>query len=123
MVDLKFVFLSQAQKKAHARAWVRPLRLHRRSFVGFLIESCLDDIISGLVIVGENGSGDNYGIGCSESFSIIDIARAFGSEIEMLPERKGNRMNAEVVCTKIKALGWEERTSVMDYIASIVNKK
>ena len=76
----------------------------------------IEDIISGLVLVGKKGLGDNYGIGCSQSFSILDIAKMFGSEIEFLPERKGNRMSASVVCDKTKSLGWEEIHSIKDYI-------
>ena len=82
----------------------------------------IDDIISGLVLVGKKGLGDNYGIGCSQSFSILDIAKMFGSEIEFLPERKGNRMSASVVCDKTKSLGWEESYSIENYIHDIVNE-
>ncbi len=83
----------------------------------------IDDIISGLIMVGNYGSGDNYGIGCSKSYSILEIAKAFGSEIKMLPERKGNRMSAKVVCDRTKELGWNETKSIMDYIDGIVKKK
>jgi UDP-glucose 4-epimerase len=79
----------------------------------------IDDIISGLIIVGESGSGDNYGIGCSESFSILEIADMFNTEIKMLPERKGNRMSAQVVCGKTKELGWIETHSIKKYIKEI----
>ena len=82
----------------------------------------IEDIISGLVLVGKKGRGDNYGIGCSQSFSILDIAKMFGSEIEFLPERKGNRMSASVVCDKTKSLGWEESYSIENYIHDIVNE-
>ena len=79
----------------------------------------IDDIISGLIMVGKKGNGDNYGIGCSESFSILDIANMFDSEIKMLPERKGNRMSAQVVCDKTKQLGWRESHSIRKYIEVI----
>jgi UDP-glucose 4-epimerase len=82
----------------------------------------IEDIISGLVLVGEKGLGDNYGIGCSQSYSILNIAKMFGSEIEFLPERKGNRMSASVVCDKTKDLGWEESHSIEGYIRDIVNE-
>ena len=82
----------------------------------------IDDIISGLILVGNYGSGDNYGIGCSESYSILEIAEAFGSKIKMLPERKGNRMTAEVICRKTKDLGWSETRSVIAYINNIITK-
>ncbi len=82
----------------------------------------IDDIISGLILVGKYGSGDDYGIGYSKAYSIIEIAKAFGSEIEMLPERRGNRMSAEVVCDRTKKLGWKAKKSVIDYVDNIVNK-
>jgi UDP-glucose 4-epimerase len=79
----------------------------------------IDDIINGLIMVGEKGSGDNYGIGFSKSYSIFEIAQMFESEIKMLPERKGNRMSADVVCKKTLALGWTETKSIVDYIDNI----
>ncbi len=80
----------------------------------------VSDIISGLILVGEKGEGDNYGIGCSQSISILDVAKMFGSEIQILPERKGNRMSAEVVCNKTKELGWTETKSLKQYIDNII---
>ena len=82
----------------------------------------IDDIISGLILVGKYGSGDNYGIGCSKSYSILEIAKFFGSKIKMLPERKGNRMSASVVCDRTKELGWNETKSIKNYIDNIVKK-
>ena len=79
----------------------------------------IDDIINGLILVGKNGSGDNFGIGCSKSYSILEIAKMFGLEIEMLPERKGNRMSASVVCEKTRALGWNDTKAIFDYIENI----
>jgi UDP-glucose 4-epimerase len=79
----------------------------------------ISDIISGLIVVGEKGEGDNYGIGCSESFSILEIANMFNTEIKILPERKGNRMSAQVVCDKTKKLGWKETYSIKNYIDEI----
>ena len=81
----------------------------------------IDDIISGLILIGKNGHGDNYGIGCSKSYSIMEIAEIFGSKIKMLPKRKGNRMTADVVCNKTKELGWTETKSIVDYIENIKN--
>ena len=80
----------------------------------------IDDIVSGIIMVGESGFGDNYGIGCSQAFSILEIAEMFKTRIEMIPERKGNRMSASVVCNKTKELGWNERKSIEVYIETIV---
>jgi UDP-glucose 4-epimerase len=81
----------------------------------------IDDIISGLTLVGENGYGDNFGIGHSRSYSILEIALAFNCEIKTLDKRQGNRMDAEIVCTKTKELGWHETISIMDYIDQVIS--
>lgn len=79
----------------------------------------IDDIIDGLVLVGENGYGDEFGIGSPESFSILEVAELFGGQIEMLPERKGNRMTADVMTEKTQALGWSPKRTLEDYIATL----
>lgn len=79
----------------------------------------IDDIIDGLVLVGENGYGDEFGIGSEEGFSIVDVANMFGGVVEMLPERKGNRMTADVVTDKTKALGWTAKQTLSDYIDTL----
>lgn len=79
----------------------------------------IDDIIDGLILVGDNGYGDEYGIGSPEAFSIIEIAEMFGEEIVMLPERKGNRMTAEVITSKTESLGWKPKMSIKDYIENL----
>jgi UDP-glucose 4-epimerase len=76
----------------------------------------VEDIINGLVLVGENGYGDDFGIGSSESFSIKEISEMFGGKIVMLPERQGNRMTADVTIAKTEALGWKSARSIKDYI-------
>ncbi len=76
----------------------------------------IDDIIDGLVLVGENGSGDEFGIGSPETFTVLEVAELFGGEIQMLPERKGNRMTANVVTDKTQALGWSPKRNLADYI-------
>ena len=82
----------------------------------------IDDIVSGLTIVGKKGVGDNYGIGCSTAFSILDIAKMFKTEIKMIPERRGNRMTSSVVCDKTKLLGWRETKSIESYIKDVIRQ-
>ncbi|MEX0501988.1 NAD-dependent epimerase/dehydratase family protein [Alphaproteobacteria bacterium LSUCC0719] len=79
----------------------------------------VDDIVNGLILVGKNGLGDNFGIGSPESFSVIEIAKMFGGNIEMLPERQGNRLTAEVITEKTRALGWRPTVNIEDYIAAM----
>ena len=76
----------------------------------------IDDIIDGLILVGENGYGDEFGIGSGEAYTILEVAQMFEREIIMLPERKGNRMSADVMVEKTKALGWNPKKRLQDYI-------
>jgi UDP-glucose 4-epimerase len=82
----------------------------------------IDDIISGLIIVGERGLGDGYCIGHTKAYSILDIAKMFGSKIEMLQERRGNRASASIKCEKIKKLGWQEEKSVEEHISDFLKQ-
>lgn len=79
----------------------------------------IDDIIDGLILVGESGEGDEFGIGSPEAYSILEIAQMFGGEIQMLPERKGNRMTADVLTKKTEALGWRATRNIKDYIKEL----
>lgn len=81
----------------------------------------IDDIINGLILVGENGKGDGYGIGSKDTYTILEIAKMFKCNIEMLPERNGNRMIADLLSEKTEALGWEAKHNIKDYINKIVS--
>ena len=80
----------------------------------------IDDIIDGLILVGEKGKGDGYGIGSNKSHKIIEIAKMFNGKIEMLPERNGNRMTAKLVTKKTEALGWKPKYNIEKYIAELI---
>ncbi len=80
----------------------------------------VDDIVDGLVLVGEKGEGDEYGLGAEESYSIIEVAQLFGGDITLLPEAKGNRMEAALDTSKSRALGWVATHKLPDYIRSLV---
>ncbi len=79
----------------------------------------IDDIITGLILVGEKGDGDEFGLGADESYSVLDVARLFGGDIVMLPERKGNRMDAILDTSRARALGWAPKKKLTDYITEV----
>ncbi len=74
------------------------------------------DIVSGLILVGENGYGDEFGIGSPDAYSILEVAQMFGGTVKMVEERRGNRMSADVITDKTRALGWNSSTKLADYI-------
>jgi len=80
------------------------------------------DIVRGLILAGEKGNGDNYGLGYTKSFSVLDIASMFGSKIKMLPERKGNRKSSFIDITKSeKELGWRAKVDIADHIREFIS--
>jgi UDP-glucose 4-epimerase len=81
----------------------------------------IDDIISGLILIGENGYGDDFGIGCEKSYTVLEVAKMFGGDIEMLPERRGNRMVADVITEKTMKLGWSPKKTLNNYIQECLN--
>ena len=76
----------------------------------------VEDIVNGLILVGENGYGDNHGIGSPDSYTILEIAKMFKGKIKMLPKRPGNRMTADFITEKTRALGWDSKWSIEKYI-------
>lgn len=74
------------------------------------------DTVEGIVLVGEKGEGDNFGIGTDETFSLFEVARMFGGDIEMLPQTKSSRTSPDVDSEKVRELGWEPHHHLADYI-------
>lgn len=79
----------------------------------------IEDVVDALILVGENGYGDEFGIGNHEAYTINEVAELFGGQVEMLPERKGNRMSAGVFTKKTEELGWSATKSLKDYVAEL----
>ncbi len=77
----------------------------------------VDDIVEGLILVGEKGEGDDFGLGDEQSYSVLEVAQMFGGDMVMLPERQGNRMGSEVDTGKSKAIGWSCKKSLREYIS------
>jgi len=81
----------------------------------------VNDTVSGLVLVGERGEGDEFGIGSDRAYATKEVAELFGCDIEALPARKTSRPSAKVNNEKIKELGWKETKSLKEYIDDIIN--
>ncbi|MBX9765360.1 NAD-dependent epimerase/dehydratase family protein [Patescibacteria group bacterium] len=78
----------------------------------------VDDIVDGLIKVGEKGQGDEYGLGNTRAYSIFTVADlfGFGENIVMFPERSGNRLTSGLDVTKSRAVGWDAQRELPQYI-------
>jgi len=79
----------------------------------------VDDIIDGLLLVGEKGNGDEFGLGNNAEYSIREVAELFGGNVTMLPAQPGNRAGSFIDTANSRALGWEARRSLKDYIQEL----
>jgi UDP-glucose 4-epimerase len=76
----------------------------------------VNDIVNALVLVGEKGEGDDFGIGDETARPILEVAKLFGGDVHMLPTRPGNRMGSVIDTTKTRALGWTPTRTLEEYI-------
>lgn len=81
------------------------------------------DTVEGLVLVGEKGEGDEYGIAGDDCYNPLQLAELFELEVEMLPQRKTSRPASFVDTEKVKALGWTQTHHLRDYIEEVKNEK
>jgi UDP-glucose 4-epimerase len=80
----------------------------------------VNDIVNGLLLVGEKGEGDEYGLGHHDSYSVLEVAEMFGGEIAYLEERPGNRQNSSADTKRARLeLGWEPKHNLPDYISEL----
>ena len=84
----------------------------------------INDAVEAIYLVGENGTGDGYGISAEESFSVIELIELFpGAKVETRPPRATSRKESIVNNEKVKALGWKQKHNLKDYISKKISKK
>ncbi len=93
----------------------RPLEVvspgtQRRSF------TYVKDLARGIILVGEKGQGDGYALRADASYSVLEIARAFGGDIVMVEGYPGRHDVADDPTRARDELGWKPTLDVMDYI-------
>lgn len=82
----------------------------------------VSDTVDGLILAAEKGNGDGYGISSSKSFTILEVAKLFGGEIVMLPERKTSRPSSLVDTAAMESIGWKETQSLEEYIKDFLKQ-
>ena len=83
----------------------------------------VEDIIDGLVLVGEKGMGDDFGIGDEHAYTILELAKMFDVVPTMVLSRPGNRSSSAIDTAKTRALGWQPQHSLSEYVATILKNK
>jgi UDP-glucose 4-epimerase len=80
----------------------------------------IEDIVAGIVLCYEKGSGDGYLLGTGVEHQIVDVAKMYAREYTITPERQGERLSGRADPSKMKELGWVPQHELEDYIAAWV---
>jgi UDP-glucose 4-epimerase len=76
----------------------------------------------GIIQVALKGQGDGYALGNLKSYSIVEIANAFGGPIEYVDGYPGRAESGEAPNKARQELGWETTVDILDYIQDFVKK-
>ena len=76
----------------------------------------IDDTVDGLIKIMKYGNGDNWGIGNDTAYSMLDVAEMLQVDVDMKPEKSGNRMGGVVHNQMLLALGWKPKMELREYI-------
>lgn len=76
------------------------------------------DTVNALVMIGERGEGDGYGIAAGEAYSPLQLAELYGLTVDLQPPRKTSRPSAHLDIEKTLALGWRPKERLEAYIAA-----
>jgi nucleoside-diphosphate-sugar epimerase len=77
------------------------------------------DLARGIILAGKKGVGDRYALGQTKSYSITEIARAFGGPITYVDGYPGRERARNPIKAR-RELGWKPTVDVLDYIRKFV---
>jgi UDP-glucose 4-epimerase len=80
----------------------------------------VEDLARGLILAGEKGRGDGYALANKKSFSVIEIAKAFGGKIEYIKGYPGRSESLDDASKAEKELGWSTTLDIDTYIREFV---
>ncbi|HEY5383403.1 MAG TPA: NAD-dependent epimerase/dehydratase family protein [Candidatus Paceibacterota bacterium] len=81
----------------------------------------VEDTVNGILIAAEKGTNDEYAICAKETYSLLEVAHAFGGEVSFLPPTPTTRSSGTMDVSKLEALGWKQQHTLEEYIQEIKN--
>ncbi len=74
------------------------------------------DLARGIILTAEKGSGDGYSLNNTKSYSVVEIAEAFGGPIEYVEKYSGRLNSGEVPEKAREELDWHTTVDIINYI-------
>lgn len=81
----------------------------------------VDDIVDGLILAGEKGSGE-YCFGSNEEYSVLEVAEMFGKPIVMSEPKRGDRNYSKIDRERANELGWKAKHNLKEWIQHLGKK-
>lgn len=83
----------------------------------------VEDIIDGIISSTEKNLKGEWHLRSGKNISIIEVAEMFKSKWELIPERKGERLNSiEIITNTEEKLCWKPKHKIEDWISKIIKK-
>jgi UDP-glucose 4-epimerase len=82
----------------------------------------VDDTVRALMSVADRGVMDEYAISAKEVYSLLDVARMFGLEINFAPATASTRSSGADDTSKLEGLGWRQECTLEGYVRAIVSR-
>jgi UDP-glucose 4-epimerase len=82
----------------------------------------VDDIVRGIVVVAQKGTGDGYLLGAGHEWPLLDVAKLFRVEYQMIPPLRGERVRGQADTTKAGELGWRPARRLDEYIGTFITR-
>jgi UDP-glucose 4-epimerase len=83
----------------------------------------VEDIVDGIISSTEKNLKGEWHLRSGKNTSIIDIANMFKSKWEIVPERRGERLNSiEIITDTEEKLDWKPKHKIEDWINKIIKK-
>ncbi|OUT43380.1 MAG: ADP-L-glycero-D-manno-heptose-6-epimerase [Pelagibacteraceae bacterium TMED13] len=84
----------------------------------------IDDIVEGCYLAWKKGNQNHYMLGTKKTYTIIQIAKMFGTKIKYIPTRAGERFGSTITNNNAKKiLGYSAKKDIRNYIKEFINKK
>lgn len=80
------------------------------------------DLAHGMILAAEKGQGDGYALNNTKTYSIIEIAQAFGGPIEYKDGYPGRQDSGEAPTKAREELGWNTTVDIIDYIKDFISQ-
>jgi UDP-glucose 4-epimerase len=78
------------------------------------------DLARGMILAAEKGNGDGYALNNQQTYSVEEIAQAFGGPIKYIDGYSGRTESGEAPTKAREELGWETTINILDYIKDFI---